>query len=430
MLFYTAVLILTSSLILDLCVRCYTLGRLPSNKLHRIHSNIGSEPKMTYNLGGGQILMSCFRNKQGLLIRTYAARIKNPKASIILVHGVRSHFRADYSAYNLDWHCKHIGDSVTSKALEVSTMEFNHVFANSRLNSNETFDNQFLHGKNVLDTTPRFQYEGSFIECLNNMGFSIYALDLQSHGLSEGFSGKRCLVNKFDDFAHDVIQFIDIVKRNQFENKEEKWNPDLFTHDTVNDGNKYYLGGLSMGGNIVIRTIQLFNKYSKSKTRLVDGLLCLSGMLNIDYHFSGYLKQASFPLIRFLAKIRPHWTLILEEAGQYAETISLFMRYHDPLYHSKRLPCKMVVTLFDATKTLERDMLYYPKDLPTLVIHSTDDKTCDVKGARDFANVHFKDNDNVQLVEIDGEAHVISSPLYTPIVSPIISKWFDGLSKA
>lgn len=430
MLFSITALIFVLPLVFDLYVQCYTFKRLPSDRLHTLYSNTDSRPKMANKLGGGQILMSCFRNRQGLLIRTYAAKVDNSKADVILIHGVRSHFRGDFSAYNFDWHYKHVGESVTNKALEVDAMESNHVFANCTSNTNETFDNHFLHGRNILDITPRFQYEGSFVECLNNMGFSIYGLDLQSHGLSESISQNRCFAKDFDDFAYDVLQFIDIVKRNQFENKEEKWNPNLFKSSGKHDGRKYYLAGLSMGGNLVVRAVQLFNKHCKSEPKLVDGLLCLAGMLNIDYHFSGCLKQLCFPLVRFLAKMRPHWTLILESAGDYAETVGLFMRYHDPLYHSGRLACKMVVLLRDATKTLEKDMSYYPKDLPTLVIHSVDDKTCDVKGARNFVNYYFKDSDNVQLVELDGGAHVISSPLYTPILSPILSKWFDKLSGA
>ncbi|CBZ54225.1 PST-A protein, related [Neospora caninum Liverpool] len=57
------------------------------------------------------------------------------------------------------------------------------------------------------------QYQGSWVEALNRAGFLVAAMDFQGHGLSEGWQGKRGSVNRLDDLALDVIQFITIIRR-------------------------------------------------------------------------------------------------------------------------------------------------------------------------------------------------------------------------
>ncbi|KEP67575.1 UNVERIFIED_CONTAM: hypothetical protein HHA_226390 [Hammondia hammondi] len=70
-----------------------------------------------------------------------------------------------------------------------------------------------IRGQERASVSWRAQYQGSWVEALNKAGFLVAAMDFQGHGLSEGWQEKRGSVNRLDDFAVDVIQFITIIRR-------------------------------------------------------------------------------------------------------------------------------------------------------------------------------------------------------------------------
>ncbi|ESS32646.1 PST-A-like protein [Toxoplasma gondii RUB] len=70
-----------------------------------------------------------------------------------------------------------------------------------------------ISGQERASVSWHAQYQGSWVEALNKAGFLVAAMDFQGHGLSEGWQGKRGSVNRLDDFAVDVIQFITIIRR-------------------------------------------------------------------------------------------------------------------------------------------------------------------------------------------------------------------------
>ncbi|CDI80485.1 hypothetical protein, conserved [Eimeria acervulina] len=57
------------------------------------------------------------------------------------------------------------------------------------------------------------QYRGSIVESLNLSGFIVCCLDMQSHGLSEGWGGCRCAVRELEDLALDALQMLLVLKR-------------------------------------------------------------------------------------------------------------------------------------------------------------------------------------------------------------------------
>lgn len=94
---------------------------------------------------------------QGLKIATYAIRAREPVGAILLIHGARSCARYE-----------------------------------------------FLRPR--LPGEPNTCWEGSLMEQLVSRGISVYALDHQSHGASEGKRGLRCDFDSIDDLAADVRQ--------------------------------------------------------------------------------------------------------------------------------------------------------------------------------------------------------------------------------
>ncbi|EAN33905.1 putative lysophospholipase family protein [Theileria parva strain Muguga] len=415
----------------------------------------------------GKAVMSYFVNRQGLRIRTYACEVDKPKGKIFLVHGIKSHFLGDFVGYNVDWYLKHLGESKTSHALELEKFERNLVFNRSLHSSSKVnlpvepngtqkkekgdeetsrvhmFNCDNLNGRDLFELTPRYKYEGSFVEYLNNLGYSTYSLDHQSHGLSESATEKRCYFNNFDDICYDLIQFITLVKKGNFFDTNQTFNEEdilnngpnpnittstLYTNKDQND--MYYLFGLSMGGNVVLRTMQLYNlKYKNAtnnpKVNLVDALVCFAGMIDIDFQYASI--KFLFPLLRLVNKFAPK--LGVGKLPDFVETLTMFMRSHDPHYYCKKLCLKMAFMIYDATKTLDKSFDQYPRDLPTMFLHCSDDKTCDVKGPRYLMKTHFSNSSLVKFHEIEGGAHVITSPLYTSITGPLVSEFLQSLHK-
>uniref|UniRef100_A0A3B0MR05 Alpha/beta hydrolase family/Putative lysophospholipase, putative n=1 Tax=Theileria annulata TaxID=5874 RepID=A0A3B0MR05_THEAN len=422
----------------------------------------------------GKAVMSYFVNRQGLRIRTYACEVDNPKGKIFLVHGIKSHFFGDYVGYNVDWYFKYLGEYKSNHALELEKFERKLVFnkrdlksctATAKVDSGpvdsvedvklkteksdeesnrvHSFNCDNLDGRDLFELTPRYKYEGSFVEYLNNLGYSTYSLDHQSHGLSESATEKRCYFVNFDDVCYDLIQFITLVKKgnffepNQTFNEEDILNngpnPNITTSSLYKNKNKsdnYYLFGLSMGGNVVLRTMQLYNlKYKNAannpKVNLVDALVCFAGMIDIDFQYTSVKRL--FPLFRLINKFAPK--LRVGKTSDFLECLTMFMRYHDPTYFSERICLKMALMIYDSTKTLDKAFDQYPMDLPTLFLHSSDDTTCDVKGPRHLMKTYFSQSNLVKFQEIEGGAHVITSPLYTNITGPLVSEFLQSLNK-
>ncbi|KMZ96990.1 PST-A protein [Plasmodium vivax North Korean] len=121
----------------------------------------------------GKPTLGSFFNKDGLLMRTFGWLVRNAVGVIVLVHGLNSHARLTFLRHNVE-----IVDN--SKAI-------------------------------LKDENNYYVYKNSWIEHFNNNGYSVYALDLQGHGLSDGWKNLSLNINNFDDLVLDVIQFLNII---------------------------------------------------------------------------------------------------------------------------------------------------------------------------------------------------------------------------
>lgn len=66
------------------------------------------------------------------------------------------------------------------------------------------------------------QYSGSIVETLNKLGFVVAALDAESHGLSEGWEGRRGGIRDAEDLVDDAMQFIHVIRRRLWVLKNEE----------------------------------------------------------------------------------------------------------------------------------------------------------------------------------------------------------------
>ncbi|SCL86777.1 Alpha/beta hydrolase family/alpha/beta hydrolase fold/Serine aminopeptidase, S33, putative, partial [Plasmodium chabaudi adami] len=180
---------------------------LNNNELRNTKSNLDGNP----NIG-------LLRNKNGLLLKTYAWIVKNSIGNVLLIHGLKAHTRLTFMKINL-----------------------------KIPNNNEGV---------IVDSDNYYIYKDSWIEKFNQNGYSVYALDLQGHGESQAWKNVRGDFSSFDDLVDDVIQYI-----NQIQDE---------SHNIVTTKKKklpMYLVGYSMGGTIALRTLQVLNKEKEDRIK-------------------------------------------------------------------------------------------------------------------------------------------------------------------
>ncbi|EKX72436.1 conserved hypothetical protein [Theileria equi strain WA] len=375
-----------------------------------------------------KLLVSSFRNKQGLRIATYASRVENAKADIILVHGFRGYFMSEFCASSTEWNYRHFGYDLSPAAnpLGYYTAPLEPRNADRY---RHFFERLVLHG-NLLDVSPRYEYEGSFVEALNRFGYNVYGFDLQSQGFSESVGDLRCHAGDFKDHVHDVLQFVSIVKRGKFDDPSEKWDNSSLYENTPTDRRTFLLG-FSMGGNIVFRAVQEFHGNAEKGAKFLDGIIVTSGMLNLDNHITNWKKALSLYTLKVAALAMSEVINPYEEFYNYGGHFEPFLRYHDPLQYTQRITFGALNSLFEACKAVNSscNMKHYPRNLPTLLIHSKGDDICSINGPRNIVENYFKGNKNVNLVELEGTFHFLSSPESMAGVMPYLLNWLNEQSK-
>ncbi|KNG75520.1 hypothetical protein PFMG_01701 [Plasmodium falciparum IGH-CR14] len=193
-----------------------------------------------------------FNNKYGLSIKNYSWIVKEVIAIVILVHGLGSSLRFGFLRHSVN-----------------------------------IVDN--MHAT-LIDSDNFYIYKNSWIEEFNKNGYSVYGIDLQGHGESDGIANLRLHINDFDDFSDDVIDHIKKIHHSIMFENDKKGN--LYNNNNNNNNNNkmesmekipVYLIGYSMGGNIVLRTLEILGK---SKDRIskynIKGIICISAMVSVQ----------------------------------------------------------------------------------------------------------------------------------------------------
>ncbi|EDO07409.1 Alpha/beta hydrolase family protein [Babesia bovis T2Bo] len=372
--------------------------------------------------------MSHFKNKQNLMIRTYSAVLPQAKGNIVLAHGNCGHFRSEFAAYDIEWYMAHYGIG-TPNVKNVVDAELSGVYpkdANMSYNySNSAFPHfSQLDGRNMFDITPRFIYEGSFIQKLNSIGYNVYGLDHQSHGLSQGITDQRNYFLSIDDLADDIIQFIDIVRRGKFKDTEQSMN-DYNPHQPSEVG-KVFLGGISMGGNIVLRAAQKSGSYNKSNSMFLDGLIAFAPMTDMTTYTATPKAKLLFCAARVIAALKPR--SISNLGCTVPDNVNRFFRCQDPIYYSACQSYRVLLNLFDATTTLSKNYGSYPPEMPTLLFHSKDDDVCTIRGTYEILSTHLKNHKDIKFVEMEGSIHCLTAAIYVENIMPFVAKWLNRIN--
>ncbi|CAA9987641.1 lysophospholipase, putative [Plasmodium knowlesi strain H] len=393
----------------------------------------------------GNPKLGAFFNKDGLLLRSYGWLVKNAIGIILLIHGLNSHARLTFLRHNV------------------------HIVGNDKVI--------------LKDGNNYYVYKDSWIEHFNKNGYSVYALDLEGHGLSDGWRNLSLNINKFDDLVHDVIQYLNIInddlcledsdnnsraicdkakecttlcnydngsnndkcKRNvRCNNKRKRGKASKGPNNPQSNGKSWsskehtnnkcssrpiYILGQSMGGNIALRTLQVLEKtQNNGRGRLnIQGCISLSSMIcfqKIASPRSYKYKIFYLPFTRLIGSLFPTLRLATKIGFQKYPYLNELKKY-DKIGSKIGLTLKYWCELVKATSNLEKDMRYMPKDIPILFIHSKEDIFCLYRGVVSFFN--RLDNDNKELISLDNMEHGLTTEPGNEMVLENIVNWIKKL---
>eukprot|EP01054_Gregarina_sp_Poly1_P005762 Gregarina_sp_Poly_1__5761@NODE_302_length_9747_cov_161_916736_g261_i0_p3_GENE_NODE_302_length_9747_cov_161_916736_g261_i0NODE_302_length_9747_cov_161_916736_g261_i0_p3_ORF_typecomplete_len488_score43_65Hydrolase_4/PF12146_8/6e27Abhydrolase_6/PF12697_7/4_2e03Abhydrolase_6/PF12697_7/5_4e07Abhydrolase_1/PF00561_20/8_9e03Abhydrolase_1/PF00561_20/2_4e05DUF1100/PF06500_11/3_6e02DUF1100/PF06500_11/0_0013Peptidase_S15/PF02129_18/0_0035Abhydrolase_5/PF12695_7/0_0096Abhydrolase_5/PF12695_7/1e04Abhydrolase len=374
---------------------------------NRVRANlIFLRAAMQYNFDGAPSIQ-CFKSPQNLDIYYYlwTPSGSRPRALVALFHGVRAHTRltwlakrhpcldgaSPYSVHNYvghwlcplhtqtadnichrrssippaggdhnlsddeltadleDWHSSDRSTCVCSEEFgEVCSLHFPEIDAGSASD---------LEGISDHDRSTNVFYRGSWVEGFVNNGMAVYGMDLQGHGLSQGYARRRCFVRNYDDFKDDAIWFLKSQVREQF------------------PSTPLFLAGVSMSGQVVMRIAQ-----DPSAANLnISGIVCMAGMLAVGPAFSKHPMKAvlkancdvlakiapTLPIGKYRSDDAPHWQRSVGD--------------RDPLLYKGSFTAKMIAESVAGIDCVRLHMKYAARSgacQHLLFLHNRSDPVC------------------------------------------------------
>ncbi|BDA41799.1 Monoglyceride lipase [Coccomyxa sp. Obi] len=198
------------------------------------------------------------------------------------------------------------------------------------------------------------KYKGSWVEKLNQEGFSVCGIDQQGCGFSEGL---ECYVERFDYYVDDVLQFARSL-----------------SHCSAPgfSGVPLFLAGCSLGGCIAVNAIH-------REAKLFKGAILFAPMLSLERASKHGLNYYLRPLAALLSRIWPTLPAASTTRNHlYPELQSLWDA--DPLCWHGATRARVANEYLLATEAGLKAMPSYT--FPFIVFHGADDTLTDPDGSR------------------------------------------------
>ncbi|KYN93310.1 acyl-CoA synthetase [Plasmodium reichenowi] len=352
------------------------------------------ESKLCNYIDGGPKHDS-FYNKDGLLLRNYSWIVKNAIGIIILVHGLYSHARLGFLRHNIN------------------------IISNHEAVLNDS-DNYYI-------------YKDSWIEEFNKNGYSVYGLDMQGHGESDGYNDLKHHVNNFDDFVYDLLQYVMLINSSlSIEDEEVNTNIEDDEQNVNITIPPIYLIGFSMGGNIVLRALEILGKSKELQKRLnIKGCISLSPMISVNALGSIDSRQFNYffkPLIKMVSCLFTLWRLPFMNKIRFPNNSYVNdIHFLDKVRFDKGMTFKLAYELLRGMQNLSDNINDIPEDISVYIIHSLKDCVCYYGDTVSFFDRLY--NNNKELLSIDNVDHVIvMEPGNEEVLKKIIS-WLSEVQE-
>ncbi|GAB64435.1 PST-A protein [Plasmodium cynomolgi strain B] len=332
-----------------------------------------------------------FISRDGLELKTYEWVVNKPVGIIILVHALNSHVRFEYLKHNV---------IIESKEKAI-----------------------------LVDAKNYYIYKGSWIEQFNKRGYSVYGLDMRGHGQSGCVQNVKTHVNDFQELVYDVLEYANIVydslcSGSASSSKEQL--PSGMNNIKKNDIPPFYFMGLSMGGNIVLRVLELREKKGdESIKRLnIKGVISLAGMISLDdLKKKPEYKYFYLPIAKLASTLLPTMRLSPVLKFEMFPYINDLFSFDANCYH-KPITNRFGNEILKAVDALHNDIRFIPEDVQILIVHSVLDSACSYTGVSKFFNsIQTK---NKELFTIDDMDHILPQE---PGNEKILKKVIDWLAQ-
>lgn len=188
------------------------------------------------------------------------------------------------------------------------------------------------------------EHGGRYLNLVNELvpsGFLVCALDHRGHGHSEG---KRCYVNRFNQYVHDLDTYVNIVRSS---------HPDI----------KIFMVGHSLGGTIA-------TAYAEAHQAKLDGLILSAPTLKAG----SSITRSDRLLARIASRLAPTLGVSSLDASIISKDPAVVKAYtSDPLVYTGKISARLGAEILDA---IEKSIppLLPSLTLPILIMQGMEDR--------------------------------------------------------
>jgi acylglycerol lipase len=219
--------------------------------------------------------------------------------------------------------------------------------------------------------------------------FAVYALDLRGHGKS---GGRRCYVNRFDEYVSDLEIFMDKMRAHYADKP-------------------IYIVAHSMGAPVAI-------PYAMAHQDQINGLITSGANLA-----SNAASPVLMALAGFLSAVVPGMGVTLIDAGLISRDPDVVKAYvNDPLVYRGKISARTGAELVHMWKTLPSK--YSALKLPLLILQGTADRLSDPPGSRALYEKAGSIDKTIKLYE--GFYHEIFNEKEHEIVMRDMEGWLNA----
>eukprot|EP01029_Cantina_marsupialis_P004159 TRINITY_DN1411_c0_g2_i2.p1 TRINITY_DN1411_c0_g2~~TRINITY_DN1411_c0_g2_i2.p1 ORF type:complete len:331 (+),score=84.63 TRINITY_DN1411_c0_g2_i2:77-1069(+) len=207
---------------------------------------------------------------------------------------------------------------------------------------------------------------------LNQAGFSLYMLDHQGHGLSEG---DRCYVTHFEDYISDLKLFVDNIVL-----------PDKTPQM------KLFIQGYSMGGAIAIETCMRW-------PYLFDGIIGFAPAVGVN---RSQVPPVLVAVSKVFSKWLPHWKVKHMDESTMTHDENEFTTFKsDPLNYHEKCYARVGEQILTHSKLIQEQA--HTLITPILILHGDLDLVCPAEMSKNF--IEKVESDDKNFVVISGGYH-------------------------
>lgn len=218
----------------------------------------------------------------------------------------------------------------------------------------------------------RLRYRDSWVEAWERNAFVVYAVDLQGHGLSDGWKGQRCVFEAFDHVARDVVDAILYVRQDLKR-----------AYPIIANELPLFCLGISLGGAAVARALELGCNSGAFGSSELAGAILLAPALGLDSQKKKCLNSLLLPFAGILSALIPRVRFFPPPRNAKYSYINQLGAF-DPLMYRDRLCVRAVVELLHSIPRIHAEASRINSEIPVLICHSVDDQLCDPCGSDQF----------------------------------------------